>query len=139
MTIQKIEAFLQAVDRCFPVPLSEKQDLGEYARKLSRFATLCAVEEDGRIVAMAAGYTDRDPAYLAILATLPQVRGRGLGKTLVQEFMEKARQSGASYLHLYAVETNTAAMRLYEGLGFTRWDMPNEPRKEDVHFIYTFR
>jgi mycothiol synthase len=100
---------------------------------------MCAVEEDGKIVAMAAGYTDRDPAYLAILATLPQARGRGLGKTLVREFMEKARQSGAIYLHLYAVESNTPAMKLYESLGFTRWDMPNEPRKEDVHFIYNFR
>lgn len=139
MTEQKIEAFLRAVDDSFPVPLSQKQDLGEYARKLSQFATMCAVEEDGKIVAMAAGYTDRDPAYLAILATLPQVRGRGLGKTLVREFLEKANQSGATYLHLYAVESNTPAMKLYESLGFTRWDMPNEPRKEDVHFIYNFR
>lgn len=139
MTEQKIEAFLRAVDDSFPVPLSQKQDLGEYARKLSQFATMCAVEEDGKIVAMAAGYTDRDPAYLAILATLPQVRGRGLGKTLVREFLEKANQSGATYLHLYAVESNTPAMKLYESLGFTRWNMPNEPRKEDVHFIYNFR
>jgi ribosomal protein S18 acetylase RimI-like enzyme len=139
MMVLKIEAFLRAVDNSFPIPLSQKQDLGEYAQKLSQFATLCAVEEDGKIVAMAAGYTDRDPAYLAILATLPQVRGRGLGKALVREFMEKARQSGASYLHLYAVESNTPAMKLYESLGFTRWDMPNEPRKEDVHFIYFFR
>ena len=126
MTEQKIEAFLRAVDDSFPVPLSQKQDLGEYARKLSQFATMCAVEEDGKIVAMAAGYTDRDPAYLAILATLPQARGRGLGKTLVREFLEKANQSGATYLHLYAVESNTPAMKLYESLGFTRWDMPNE-------------
>ena len=139
MTEQKIEAFLRAVDDSFPVPLSQKQDLGEYARKLSQFATMCAVEEDGKIVAMAAGYTDRDPAYLAILATLPQARGRGLGKTLVREFLEKANQSGATYLHLYAVESNTPAMKLYESLGFTRWNMPNEPRKEDVHFIYNFR
>lgn len=139
MTEQKIEAFLRAVDDSFPVPLSQKQDLGEYARKLSQFATMCAVEKDGEIVAMAAGYTDRDPAYLAILATLPQARGRGLGKTLVREFLEKSRQSGATYLHLYAVESNTPAMKLYESLGFTRWDMPNEPRKEDVHFIYNFR
>lgn len=139
MIDQKIEAFLRAVDESFPVPLSQKQDLGEYARKLSQFATMCAVEENGEIVAMVAGYTDRDPAYIAILATLPRVRGKGLGKTLVREFLEKANQSGATYLHLYAVESNTPAMKLYESLGFTRWNMPNEPRKEDVHFIYNFR
>jgi ribosomal protein S18 acetylase RimI-like enzyme len=139
LTAEQIETFLRAVDSSFPVPLSEKQDLHEYARKLHELAFLRAVVECGRIVALVAGYVNRDPAYIAIVAALPEVRGRGLAKGLVQEFMSAAEQKGASFLHLYAVRTNEAAMGLYRGLGFSEWVMPDEPRKDDVHLIYKFR
>lgn len=138
-TAEQIETFLRAVDSSFPVPLSEKQDLCQYAKKLHELATLCAVVEQDQIVALAAGYVNHDPAYIAIVATLPAAQGRGLAKRLVREFMDTAEQKGASFLHLYAVRSNEAAMALYRGLGFSEWDMPDEPRKDDVHFIYRFR
>lgn len=138
---QAIRAFLGAVDPLFPVPLSQKQDLDAFAEKLLEKATLCAAEEDGRIVALVAGYTENVVdrlGYISIVATLPEARGRGLGSALVREFLEIARGKGLRGVHLYAVPDNLPAIRMYEKLGFEIYRLDNEPRPDDAHLIYCF-
>ena len=139
VTPAQIEAFLRAVDRTFPVPLSEKQELSAYARKLYEHATLCVVQVDDRIVSMVAGYTENlidDRAYIAIVATLPEARGQGTARQLVREFIRICAEKRIRAVHLYAVPENTAAMRLYQSLGFRTLQLENEPRKTDAHLIY---
>lgn len=136
---EQLLTFLQAVDGEFPVPLSARQELSSFAAKLLELATLCPVLEDGRIVALAAGYTDHminNMAYLSIVSTLPCARRKGYAARVIREFMDVAARKGAGALHLYAVGENLPAIRMYERLGFVRWDMPGEPRPEDVHLIY---
>lgn len=136
-----MEEFLIAVDETFPVPLSKKQNLSDYAHKLYEKATICAALENERIVSLAAGYTENladDSAYLAILATLPCARGKGLAAKLVKEFMQVCVDKGIRSMHLYAVSTNTPAMNLYYSLGFKNLQLADEPRKDDAHLIYYF-
>lgn len=136
--VQMIEEFLRKVDDSFPVPLHEKQDLGAFARKLHEKATLCWVEEDGQILSMAAGYTNGlvdGMGYISILATLEQARGKGYGQRLIRQFLDICAEKGIAAVHLYAVESNTAAMRLYRGLGFEPWRCDHEQRPGDVHLI----
>ena len=139
VTVAQIEAFLQAADQSFPVPLSEKQDLSAYARKLYEHATLCTACKGDRIVSMVAGYTENltgDWAYIAIVATLPEGRGQGTARRLVQEFIQICAQKQIRAVHLYAVPENTAAVRLYQTLGFRTLQLDDEPRKVDAHLIY---
>ena len=51
MAIAKTELarFLCDVDDLFPVPLSEKVDIGEYAEKLLSYATLVPEFREGRL------------------------------------------------------------------------------------------
>ena len=139
VTVDQIEVFLRAVDQSFPIPLSDKQDLSAYARKLYEHATLCAACKDGKIVSMVAGYTENltgDWAYIAIVATLPEGRGQGTARRLVQEFIQICAQKQVRAVHLYAVSENIAAMRLYQTLGFRALQLDDEPRKSDAHLIY---
>lgn len=74
------------------------------------------IEVDGR----AAGrlYVDRRPGDLRIvdIALLPDVRGRGLGATILASLQEQARAEGRIVsIH---VEVHNRAARLYERLGF---------------------
>jgi hypothetical protein len=51
----------------------------------------------------------------------PYARGHGLARMLTRRVEEGARALGYQVLNLDVRETQTAAIRLYEGLGYERW------------------
>jgi ribosomal protein S18 acetylase RimI-like enzyme len=66
--------------------------------------------------------------YLAELYVAPPVRGRGLGRALMNAAMALARDEGADYMDLGTAETDVAARALYESLGFSnREGKPDGP------------
>lgn len=139
LSVNQIYDFIKQVEKDFPTPISAKTDLMEYAQKLYSNATLCTAEDNGQIVAMAAGYTENtvnNVAYMTMVASLPEYRGKGLAKQLVTEFIDRAKSKRLKAVHLYAVRENEAAMNLYKSIGFVEWHLENEKRPEDVHLIH---
>jgi ribosomal protein S18 acetylase RimI-like enzyme len=57
--------------------------------------------------------------YLAELYVAPSVRGRGMGRALMQEAIAFARDRGADYMDLNTGEDDLVARALYESLGFS--------------------
>lgn len=53
---------------------------------------------------------------------LPETRGRGLAKRLVNMSMEKAKELGYQHMYLETTECLNAAVKLYEKLGFEHLD-----------------
>lgn len=51
----------------------------------------------------------------------PYARGHGLARTMTRRVEESARALGYHALNLDVRETQTAAIQLYEGLGYIRW------------------
>jgi ribosomal protein S18 acetylase RimI-like enzyme len=64
-------------------------------------------------------YTGALDAHLEELYVVPQRRGHGLGRALLEEAMEHARERGAARIDLGTSETDVAARALYESAGFT--------------------
>jgi ribosomal protein S18 acetylase RimI-like enzyme len=58
-------------------------------------------------------------SYLAELYVVPDRRGQGIGRALMEETMAVARAAGADTMELGTGEDDVAARALYESLGFT--------------------
>jgi ribosomal protein S18 acetylase RimI-like enzyme len=86
------------------------------------------VAEQGGKLAGAVGYFapgtprhERFPgewALVIMLAVRPSHRGRGIGKLLTEECIQRARRDGARRIGLHTGEVMAAARALYENLGF---------------------
>jgi mycothiol synthase len=64
-----------------------------------------------------------------VVAIDPEVHGKGLGRTLVDLGLRHLAQLGLDDVLLYVESDNVAAVRLYEGLGFTH-------AVADTHVMY---
>ncbi len=71
--------------------------------------------------------------YLAELYVVPDHRGEGLGRALMEAAMEVARGAGATHMDLGTSEDDVAARGLYESLGFSnREGRPDGP----INYFY---
>lgn len=74
-------------------------------------------------------YTGALDAHLEELYVVPERRGRGLGRALLEGAMEIARERGAARIDLGTSEDDVAARALYESAGFTNHEgKPDGPR-----------
>jgi ribosomal protein S18 acetylase RimI-like enzyme len=58
-------------------------------------------------------------AHLQELYVVPELRGRGTGRALLEAAMAAAREAGATGIDLNTGETDTVARALYESAGFS--------------------
>ncbi|HEV2772543.1 MAG TPA: GNAT family N-acetyltransferase [Thermoleophilaceae bacterium] len=71
--------------------------------------------------------------YLEELYVVPDRRGQGLGRALMQGAIDLARREGATRMELGTSEDDVAARALYESLGFTnREGKPDGP----INYFY---
>ncbi len=55
-----------------------------------------------------------------LLAVPPSARGRGIGATLMEECIRRARQTGVAAITLHTADMMQTAMQMYERRGFVR-------------------
>jgi ribosomal protein S18 acetylase RimI-like enzyme len=72
-------------------------------------------------------------AYLEELYVAPALRGKGIGRELLDAAMETARSEGATHMELGTSENDEAARALYESAGFT-----NREGKPDGPVMYFY-
>jgi RimJ/RimL family protein N-acetyltransferase len=65
---------------------------------------------------------------------LPEARGTGLGRRLMQAAIEAARRQGMERIELEVFASNTRAIALYERIGFVREGVKRRVRKIDGRY-----
>lgn len=108
---------------------------------LSEYA--CGMLEAGEMTVLLAGdgpggislirfrtsvWTGGPEAHLQELYVVPALRGRGIGRALLEATIAAAREAGATGIDLNTGQTDTAARALYESAGFSnREGSPDGP------------
>ena len=83
---------------------------------------LALAEVDGQVVGMVhfiehrSCWNDRNSIYLQDLFTAPGLRGRGVGRALIEHVYARAAALGCAKVHWLTHETNAQAMLLYDKL-----------------------
>lgn len=111
---------LGAGDVADMLDLTERTDPGPFRPRTIELGGFVGIRRAGQLVAMA-GQRMQPPGWSEISAvcTDPSVRGQGLAVAVVRAVAADIEASGRrAFLHV--MRSNTAAIALYERLGFTR-------------------
>ncbi|KAJ4862201.1 acetyltransferase [Trichoderma harzianum] len=123
--------YLPAIRALISKDLSEPYSIYVYRYFLCQWSHLCFMALDpedssliGVIVCKLEVHSSHSPptrrGYIAMLAVASHFRGRGVATALVKKAIDAMANRNADEIVLETEETNTAAMKLYEGLGFIR-------------------
>jgi len=78
--------------------------------------------------------TGKPMVYLEELYVVPDHRGGGHGRALMELAFEVARDRGATTMELGTATDDTAARGLYEALGFMNLEKPGDPRTSMLYY-----
>jgi ribosomal protein S18 acetylase RimI-like enzyme len=117
----RAEALASVIGDSFDIPSANHSNLvREIGLTLSRpdfHAYMLTV--DGEPVATGQRYTFDKASYLSSIGTRPDWRGRGLGGHITRVLAADSLADGVDLIYLGVYADNTAAVRLYEQLGFS--------------------
>ena len=95
--------------------------LAEFAQSKSSREKIWILVEGNRIAgSVAIVKRTEEEAQLRWLLLEPEIRGRGIGKWLVEEALDFSRISGYESIFLWTVETLYIAANLYRSVGFVQ-------------------
>lgn len=105
----------------FPLDLTVETGRGWWMERPPGLTVV--LEEDGRVLGSAKMGPNRpgrgDHVGTASFMVAPEARGRGVGRRLAEHVVQWHRDQGFAGIQFNAVvETNTAAVRLWQSLGF---------------------
>lgn len=78
--------------------------------------------------------TGAPTCYLEELYVVPDRRGEGHGRALMDAAFDLARGRGATTMELGTATNDTAARGLYETLGFTNLEKPGDPATQMLYY-----
>jgi ribosomal-protein-alanine N-acetyltransferase len=134
MTREDIDQVLAIEQASFTMPWSRNLFLSEFRNpKVSLMLVARSPEGAGRIIGYIVCWVVADELHILDLAMEPFWRRKGIARMLVLAAIRQGDAVGASRAFLEVRASNTAALVLYESLGFNRslvregyYDMPNE-------------
>ena len=117
MTEQDLPPLAELEQLCFSTPWSQESLRAELKKDGAVF--LVARTETG-----IAGYAGMncvlDEGYVDNVAVHPDFRRRGVGRMLIQALLQEGRGQNLAFITLEVRPSNTAAIALYQSLGFAQ-------------------
>lgn len=119
INFEVFSSFIESVSSSFIPELLPRINVAEYYLKLQKNSTTTCCYDSDKLVGIVTGYTNdnlRHESYIALVAVLKDYRGQRIASSLIDRFIEIARDKGMKYI---TIHTNSlSAKRLYERIGF---------------------
>ena len=101
---------------CFSVPWSENA-ISDFIQ--NPLCIMFCAKQDSKTAGYIGLYIIAEDCDIANVAVLPQFRGRGIAKKLIEHAESHAKEKGVKKLMLEVRASNIPAISLYEKLGFS--------------------
>jgi ribosomal-protein-alanine N-acetyltransferase len=118
---QDIDAVMRVMDAAFGDRFGEawtRSQLGGILPMAGVSLMLARDPESGDITGFSLYRTVADEAELLLIAVIPSSHRRGVGRSLLDEFLDRARNEGVARVHL-EVRDGNSALSLYRDSGFS--------------------
>jgi ribosomal-protein-alanine N-acetyltransferase len=115
MTERDLDEVMAIEQQVFTLPWSRQSYMGELR---NQFATYLVCDREAQLVGYIGIWVVFDEAHITNVAVHPKWRGQGLGRVLMEEAEKIARQKKALRIMLEVRPSNSAALSLYQSLGY---------------------
>ena len=142
-----IDAVMRVMDSAFGDRFGEawtRSQLGGILPLAGVSLTLARESESGDTIGFSLFRTVSDESELLLIAVIPASHRRGVGRMLLDDFLERARNDGVSRVHL-GVRDGNSAVGLYRDAGFSPvgrrrnyYHAPDGRRFDAVTLSYNF-
>jgi ribosomal protein S18 acetylase RimI-like enzyme len=98
-------------------------NIEQYVEKITKKASIIAIYAYGNLQGFIAYYdndSNKETAYLTMIAIDPDIQGMGYGKNLIKLSFENLKNKGFKKFKLEVLSNNIKAISLYEDLGFAK-------------------
>jgi ribosomal-protein-alanine N-acetyltransferase len=100
-------------------PAWDAESIGRLIEHPAAAAFIAQVREPKAVAGFVIGQIAADEAEILSIGVAPEWQHRGIARQMVEGLIRAARRAEVERLYLEVAADNTAAQRLYEGLGFT--------------------
>lgn len=118
---------------CFSKPWSEATLVSEMK---SRYSDFFGAFEGEKLVGYIGGRTIAGETEIFNVAVSPEYRRKGIGKKLIEKFIEASKEKETDVIFLEVRASNLPAINLYEGAGFVfcgiRKDYYDDPKENAI-------
>lgn len=115
MTVDDISQVAEIERQIFSIPWSEKA----FKDSMESDNTIYIVaKEDNNVAGYAGMYLSFEEGNITNVAVNPSSRRKGIGEKIVRDILNRAYEKGVRDVFLEVRETNSAAIALYEKIGF---------------------
>jgi ribosomal-protein-alanine N-acetyltransferase len=117
MTEDDLDAVMEIENASYSLPWKRNHFQNEIE---ARYSLPVVVVESNRVIGYACLMSLFEEAQILDIAVAPEQRGRGIAQLLMGYAITVSRQEGAEVMALEVRASNSAAIALYEKLGFKR-------------------
>lgn len=115
MVLEDIPEVLVADEKSFTKPWNEGMFTDEIKKE---YADYYVAEADGEIIGYGGIWSIYETAELMRIAVIPEFRGRGIAKEIMEAMTECAKDRGCERMMLEVRKSNVSAQELYKKFGF---------------------
>lgn len=111
-----LDSIQELEDICFSMPWTREQLFGQLPDEHHEF--LVAVSTEGYIWGYIGMMTVLDEGYISNVAVSPEIRKRGIGRSLIRAMVNRGSERKLAFMTLEVRESNEEAKSLYSSEGF---------------------